>query len=174
MLSEIEDAIVARIEEKLSAAAGYVAVQRGTDGIPQPAVYVSLEEGSFEKVTSSTFRQTVKGFVDIIFSHYSNEEQRRRGIFPILEGVMQTLLLQDLGLTISPLKLRGFRNVTTEDLRAKGLMAFSLELETSYHLRKLDEEETVDLLRIGLNYYLQDPVDDEVEDASDLVTLSQS
>ncbi|OPY07252.1 MAG: hypothetical protein A4E68_01934 [Syntrophaceae bacterium PtaB.Bin095] len=169
MLSEIEEAVAARITEKLAAAAGYVAVQRGTEGVPKPAVYVSVEEGAFEKVSADVFRQTVKGYVDIVFSHLGNEEQRRRGIYPILEGVLQTLLLQTLGLEIAPVRPKAFRNVTSETLRAKGLLAYSLEFETSCHLRKLDEEEAADLLRIGLNYYLQDPEDDEVVDASDLI-----
>ncbi|ABC76431.1 phage protein Gp37 [Syntrophus aciditrophicus] len=169
MLSEIEEAIAARIKEKLAAAAGYVAVQRGTEGIPQPAVYVSLEEGAFEKVSSDSFRQTVKGYVDIVFSHLGNEEQRRRGIYPILEGIVQTLLLQTLGLGIAPLRPKAFRNVTSEALRAKGLLVYSLEFETGCHLRKLDEEAAADLLRVGLNYYLQDPEDDEVADAADLI-----
>lgn len=34
-------------------------------------------------------------------------------------------------------------------------------------------DEDVDLLRIGLNYYLQDPVDDDVVDATDLVELGE-
>jgi hypothetical protein len=107
--------------------------------------------------------------VDIVFSHLGNEEQRRRGIYPLLEGIVQALLLQTLGLGIAPLRPKTFRNVTSETLRAKGLLVYSLEFETSCHLRKLDEEEADDLLRVGLNYYLQDPEDDEVADASDLI-----
>jgi hypothetical protein len=81
---------------------------------------------------------------------------------------VQLLLLQDLGLGIKPLIPKSWRNATSEELRKKGLIAFTLELGTSYVISKLGEEATDDLLSIGLNYYLK-PGDDIV-DASDVIT----
>jgi len=172
MLTQIEDAIVARIKTKLAAAAGVVTVQKGAEGLPQPAVYVSTEEGSFRAVTQTSFNQEVKIFVDIIFSHLASEGERRKGVYLILLGIIQTLLLQKLGLAIKPLTPRGWRNTTTEEFREKGLIVYSLELATSFVITKLDDEATDDLLLVGLNYYLQDPADDGEIDASDELTLS--
>jgi hypothetical protein len=168
MLTEIEDAIVELIESKMSATAGMVDVQKGFQGLIKPAVYISTEAATFEKVTQVTFRQTVTVYVDIVFSHLMDERERRKGVYLIMEGVVQLLLLQDLGLDIKPLIPKSWRNATSEELRKKGLIAFTLELGTSYTISKLDEEATDDLLSIGLNYYLK-PGDDIV-DASDVIT----
>jgi hypothetical protein len=168
-ITEIEDAIVAKLESRLESARK-IGIQKGVEGIPQPAVYVSTESGKFKKVTMTKWRQTLTIYVDIVFKHLSNERERRKGVYAILEGVVQTLFLKTLDLAIDPIEPQSFRNTTTEDLISKGLMAFSLELETANYITELDDEEAVDLLRIGLNYYLT-PGDDVV-DASDLVTLS--
>ncbi|MCL2790119.1 MAG: DUF1834 family protein [Desulfobulbus sp.] len=174
MLNQIEDAIVALIKAKLAAAAGKVAVQKGVEGIPQPAVYVSTEAGRFEKVTFSSYKHELTIYVDIVFSYRgADDANRRKGIYLILEGVLQALLLQDLGLAIKPLVPKNWRNTTVEELRQQGLLAFSLELATSYTISRAasDEEAAApDLLTVGLNYYLT-PGDD-IADAVDLVTLS--
>lgn len=169
MITQIEEAVVNRIKAKLSSAAGFVAVQRGIEGIPQPAIYVSAEEGKFEKVTQSTFKQDLTLYVDIIFEHYSNEGERRKGIYLILEGIVQTILLQKLGLDISPLIPKSFRNTTDEDLKGKGLIAYTLEIETSYYIKKVEDEAVTDLLKVGLEYYLKPG--DAVKDANELVSL---
>lgn len=169
MLTQIEDAIVDRIKTKLAATAGMVAVQKGAEGIPHPAVYVSTEEGSFKEITQVSFNQEVRIFVDIIFSNLASEGERRKGVYLILQGIIQTLLLQKLGLAIKPLKPTRWRNITTEEFRKEGLIVYSLELATSFVITKLDEEVVADLLTVGLNYYLK-PGDDTV-DASDTVTL---
>jgi len=157
MIAEIEEAIIARIEEKVVLAEGQISVS------------TFLDSGSLEKITSATYRQTVSGDVSMIFRGISTAGQRRKAVYPILEGIEAALLDQKLGLDIKPLRLKSFRNVTPDEYREQGLLVYNLEVETAYHLRRLDEEEVDDLLRVGLNYYLQDPVDDAVADASDLV-----
>ena len=172
MLNEIEEGVKNRISAKLADAAGKLDVQRGVDGIPGQAVYISVEEGQFARVTSETYSVTVKGYVDIVFSNLQSESMRRKGIAPILEGIYQCLLLQRLGLAIDPIVPKMFRNTTTPELKDKGLIVYTLEFSTKFNIKKLDEEAVTDLLAIGLNYYLQDPADDGKIDASDEVTLS--
>jgi hypothetical protein len=171
MLSDIEDGIVSRITTKLANAAGSLGVQKGFKGIPQPAVYVSVEEGTFTRVTSTTYGVEVGCFVDIVFSHLQSESQRRRGIYPILEGIVQTLAGQKLDLAIDPLQPKAFRNITTQEIRDKGLIAYELEMRTKFNVTRADDEAVTDLLKVGLNYYLTPG--DETADASDTVTLSQ-
>ena len=172
MINQIEDAIVGRIKAKLDATAGKVAVQKGVEGIPQPAVYVSTEAGRFEKITQETFKQHLSLFVDIVFSYRgADERERRKGIYLILEGILQALLLQDLGLTIKPLVPQSLRNTTVEEFRAQGLLTFALELTTSYTISKLDAEAVTELLTIGLAYYLK--AGGEIPTASDVITLEE-
>ena len=174
MISEIEAAAVDRIKTKLATAAGTVDVQRGVEGIPQPAVYVSVEAGKFAKVAQRKWKQTVTVYVDVVFSYLGSDGERRKGVNLILQGIIQTLLEQKLGLAIDPLVPGDWSNTTTEELRKGGLIAFSLRMQTAFVMKQLDEEEAVDLLRVGLNYFLQDPADDDVADAADVVELDQT
>lgn len=168
MINQIEDAIISRLRSMMSSAAGVVEVQKGIEGIPQPAVYVSTEAGSFAQVGQRSCKQTLTIFVDIIFSHLSDERERRKGIYLILAGVLQVLMFQRLGLQITALMPKNWKNTTYEELRKQGLIAFSLELSTSYIIEMVDDEAVTDLLTVGLNYYLT-PGDDVV-DAVDIVS----
>ena len=170
MLTEIEDAIVDLLKSKLTASAATIAVQKGFEGLPQPAVYVSTEAGRFEKISQSSVRHSPTVWVDILFSNLADERQRRKGIYLILEGCLQALLFQTLGLSINPLQPEDWHNTTPEEYRKQGLMCFSLKLTTSYTISKQDDAKALDLLTIGLSYYLT-PGDDEAA-AVDTVTLN--
>ena len=169
MLSAIEEAIIARIKAKLIIATTRIDVQRGIEGTPQPAVYVSAEEGTFTRVTDDALRQTVAIYIDVVFSNVQSEAQRRKGVYPIMEGVLGCLFGQKLGLGITPLMPQSFSNTTTEELKKSGLIAYSLEMNTSYHIKRIDDEAVVDLFTVGLTYYLQP--DDENADAEDTVIV---
>jgi hypothetical protein len=171
MLSAIEENTVARIKTKLITASAKIDVQRGIEGIPQQAVYVSAEEGTFTRVTDDVLKQQVTIYVDIVFSNVQSEAQRRKGVYPIMEGVLQCLFGQQLGLAITPLIPKTFRNTTTEELKSKGLIAYSLEMSTSYHIRRVDDEAVTDLFYVGLKYFLQPDPDEEHEDAEEIVIV---
>jgi hypothetical protein len=168
MLNEIEDNTVTLLTSKLESAR-VIGVQKGTAGIAQPAVYASAESGTFEKVTQAIWRHNVTLYVDIIFSNLRDQRSRREGINLILEGVAGLLLLNSLGLKIEPIKPKGWKNTTSPEMDELGLIAYSLELTTSYTLTRLNDETAGELLKVGLNYYLT-PGDDAV-DASDLVGM---
>ncbi|MGD0278347.1 MAG: phage protein Gp37 [Smithella sp.] len=171
MLDIIEQAICDRIKFKLADAAGKVDVQRGIEGIPVQAVYVSLEEGAFKRTTLDTFCAEVTGYVDIVFKGLQSEEQRRKGILPILEGIILCLLQQKLGLKIDPIVPKSFRNTTSDEHKKAGLIIFTLQIITKYYITKVDDEKITELITIGLNYYLK-PGDDNA-DASDQLTLRE-
>ena len=171
MLTQIEDAIVAHLGTKLTSSAAKIAVQKGFEGLPQPAVYVSSDSGRFEKISQSSVRHTPTIWIDILFSNLSDERQRRKGIYLILEGCLQALLFQTLGLSINPLQPEDWHNTTPEEYRKQGLMCFSLKLTTSYTISKQDDTAVDDLLTVGLSYYLKPG--DNVTDAVDTVTLNQ-
>jgi hypothetical protein len=164
MLSAIEDAVVAKIETDLAAAAGQIEIKRGPEGIPQPAVHVSVEEGNFRKVTSETYAQETIVWVDIVFKHLQDEAQRRKGLYPILEGIVQCLLLQTLGLVIRPLIPVSFMNTTPQEWKEAGFIVFSLKMRTEFNITKISEAATLDLLKVGLAYYLDASETEAVED----------
>lgn len=171
MINEIENNLVDLLTSRLESARK-IGVQKGVQGITQPAVYASVEEGRFERISKSTVKQTLKVYLDIIFANLKDQRSRREGINLILEGALLLLLFNKLGLAIDPLEPKAWRNTTTPELDELGLISYSLELSTGHYLEKLDDEAVTDLLRVGLEYFLQDPVD-ATADAIETVNLPE-
>jgi phage gp37-like protein len=167
-LAQIEEALVARLRDKNLSVRD---LDKETDkAVVFPAVFVSTDQGTFERAVMNAFRQTARITLTIYFKDVS-EKKRRHGVYPILEAIVGILVGQTLGLTIKPLAPIAFRNVTDQALQNDGLAAYSVTFETSYTIAQMDDEEAVALLEIGLNYLLK-PGDD-VSDATDIVTLPQ-
>lgn len=171
MINEIENSLVALITSRLESARK-IGVQKGIQGLAQPAVYASIEEGKFEKHGQKSVQQYLKVYLDIIFSNLKDQRSRREGINLILEGAVQLLLFNNLGLQIAPLEPKNWRNTTTTELDELGMISYSLELSTSYFLTKSEDEAVTDLLSVGLSLYLADPAD-ETADATDIVALPE-
>lgn len=167
-IAQIEDAIITRLEAQ-NLQVGEIKIQKGTEGYLRPTVSVATEEGKFTRITDVTYNQTLNIHVYVVFKNFKNEAERRKGLYPILEGIIGILALQKLGLAIEALKPVRFGNVTTEEMDGLGLLAYEIVFETGYNITKMDEEQAVDLLKVGLDYYLK-PGDD-ASDASDIVTL---
>jgi hypothetical protein len=172
MINEIENAIVTLLTNQL-AAAHKIAVQKGVAGLTQPAVYASVEAGSFERISNSTVKQAVTVYLDIIFSSLKDQKARREGVNLILEGAVQLLLMNSLGLAVHPLMPKNWRNTTTTELDELGLISYSLELATSYHLTKLSDDEINDLITIGVSYLLT-PGDTDIDGADTVTTLVEA
>lgn len=165
---QVEDALIARLKAK-GLQVGDIRVQKKPESLLKPAAFVAVEEGKFDRLTSNSFKQTLGIYVYVIFKHLKSDEERRKGIYPVIEGVIGILVLQDLGLKITPLKPTSFNEVTTLEDQESGIIVFRLGFETSYPVEKMNDEVVTDLLRVGLNYYLKPG--DNVSDASDLKQL---
>lgn len=167
-IAQIEDAILERLKSKELTVREFD-VQKGVEGLVTPACYIAIDAGSFKRLSQSVFRQILTITLYIVFKHLKDEKERRRGIYPILEGVIGLLTMQTLDLDILPLTPKSFRNITDEDSFRAGLIAYQIEFETSYDVVAMSDDVAGELLKIGLNYYLKPG--DEIPDASDLVTL---
>jgi hypothetical protein len=171
MLAEIESAI-AKILELGDLGLKKVEV-RSKGSIPaKPAAFPACDSGTFKKVSQNTWACEVSVSILVLFENFQNEEKRRQGMSIIIMGIFHKLANSTLGLDIKALQPVRFRDVTTEAIAAAGQLLFDLEFSTSFELRKTDTDQADDLLRIGMNYYLQDPADDHVADAGDLVQLN--
>ncbi len=167
--TDIETAVLTEITTRLEGVRA-TAIQKDAQGLyPGPTVSVAIFEGTFEKVTQITWKQKLTVNVLLTFKHERGEEERRRGINPLVQGVVQYLMLRDLGLNMEPLKPVRFRDVTDEADYEERKIVYLVEFSTSFTVTKVDLEVAGDLLAVGLNYYLKPG--DEVVDASDLVTL---
>ncbi|KQC03149.1 MAG: hypothetical protein APR55_07125 [Methanolinea sp. SDB] len=172
MMIEIESAVVERLR-----AGGLpirdAEIQKGTAGIVTPRVLVSIEAGDFSKISQKSYRWDVTILVSAVFKNWKSEGDRRRGLYPILEGIVSLLMLQTLGLDIQPIRPLRMQNITDDAMAEAGLFAYQISFSTSFTVNRADEEEAADLLRIGLEYYLHDPADDGISDAQDIVELEE-
>ena len=139
-------------------------------GTAHPAVLISTEAGVYRKKTLQVYGLTIEISLVVVFRSVKSEKDRRRGIYPSITGIVQRLLGKTLGLDIEPVRPKGWSNITDEDFHKLGLTVYEIELSTGFDVKKTAEIDE-DLLSIGLSYYLQDPVDDDISDASDVVTL---
>ena len=102
--TDIEVAVLAEIVHRLEGVRA-AAIQKDAAGLYQgPTASVAIFEGTFEKITQATWKQKVTVNVLLTFKHERGEEERRKGINPLVQGVTQLLMLQDLGLAMEPLK----------------------------------------------------------------------
>lgn len=171
MLIAIEEGLISVLEHAALQVRD-IDIDKLKAGLAHPAVFAAIDAGSFTKQGQSVFRCEAKITLVAVFRHLASERDRRHGLYPILEGLLGLLAGQTLGLAITALQPVRFRNVTFEAIRKLGLCAYELELKTSFDTRKAEDPDLVtDLLKIGLNYYLQDPADNGTSDAADLVTL---
>jgi hypothetical protein len=151
---ELELEIQQCIQDKLeSVRADFKAKQQIT--LLLPVSYVSIEDGSFVSRGQSSSKETVSVFVEFEFKNLKDEKDRRKGAYPILRGIVKYLAFQSFGLKITPMEPVKWQHITdAEDVKA-GIKRYLITLKTSFYTAKaLSGEEAGDLLRIGLNYYL--------------------
>jgi len=171
MLTHIEEGVLALITEKIEGvrASG---IQKDARGMfVNPSVAAACLDGELEKVTQVTYKQNVTLSVLLTFKDLQGEQKRRKGINPLIMGVIQTLLLQDMDLAIKPLVPLRFRDITTTNDYTEGKVRYLLQFATSFTITSQSDEEITDLLRVGLDYILTPG--DEAADTADLVNLPE-
>lgn len=200
MLSEIEDAIIARIQAAASASPGLgyqlpvVASYGGEldDDLAQvvrkfPAVWVTFAgcKASTKINTQGTKWRTPATFVTMCGSRNVRGERATRkgltvggvlrevGVYQILQDVALLLANSDLGLAITPLKPGPIRTLYNTKLNGQGLAVFAREWYCDFietQPRTAFDPTSADWLSAGISYYLQP--DDGVADSSGTVTLT--
>lgn len=172
MITAIEEAALARITAAIAAVASSGAQKDTRQLLTPTAVACAVLEGSFEHVARYSWRQNCTVSVLVKFKNMQSEEARRKGINPLVKGIILLLAGQKLGLDIKELQPKSFRDVTNEEKYVGGVIEYLLEFTTAFHIDRQDDEVVTDLITIGLQYYLQDPADDLVVDASDTITTT--
>lgn len=170
MLKNIEDAILLRLET-----AGLNVVH--LDAKPKldeadmssPIGRVFTRLGNYERVTSTKLCCKVAIFIVLDLQHAVNATTRLRGLYTLLEAIVSYLTLKTLSLEITPIMPVRFMRQDEVERELAGIVGYGLELETSYIVTEMEDEESTHLLKVGLEYFLQDPEDDGIKDADDLV-----
>ncbi|MFA7465578.1 MAG: phage protein Gp37 [Syntrophales bacterium] len=173
MLTDIEEKITERLEAKL-AEPKIVGIDEAHGALKVPSIDVVVGGGKFEKV-SQHYKLNPTVFVVVTFQNLRSVKDVRKGVYPILEAIVGLLVRNTLGLKIDPLMPRRLDNITEEKEAKEGKIVLQLEFETGFVIPKVSDEELVDLLTVGLNYYLAAPDGsiDETADAADEITLGE-
>jgi hypothetical protein len=168
MLREIEAGVIARLKV---AGLGVKKIGSADDvtGMNTPEIAVAINTGTFAPLTIEKRRLNVTISVYVLFKCLGKLDERQRGIYPIVEGVVGYLMGQTLGLSINPIAPRSFRDATPPEYREIGQTVYQVDLETAYPVSAIDDSEAVELVTLGLNYYIK-PGDD-VADAQDIVEI---
>lgn len=170
MITAIEQAALALLIDKIPALKGG-SLQKGSQQLLRDtAVAVAILDGKFEKLGQAVYRNDCTLSVLIKFKNMTSEEDRRKGINPLVMAASQLLLGQKLGLEIGKLEPVRFRDVTTDEKYQAGTIEYLLLFETWFDIRKLDEEDLGDLITIAVDYILK-PGDDTVDAADTLTTV---
>lgn len=169
MITEITTKALEEIKTKLAGIAK-TADKKDTKGIfTTPSVVAAVVDAKCRKITQTTYRVEAVLSVLVTFKNMKGEPERRQGVAPFVEAIMGILLLQDLGLKITPLVLEGFSEATTDADWTNGEIKYLIRFNTGFDIEKQSRETITDLLRIGLSYYLKPG--DNAADASAEITL---
>ncbi|GFO67883.1 hypothetical protein GMLC_14620 [Geomonas limicola] len=169
MITALEEAVLNEITTRIAALKTGGVQKDAKQLLTANAVAVAVLEGTFKEVAQREWRQDVTVSVLVKFKNMTNEEARRKGINPIVAAVIQLLVLKTFGLKIQPLVPKRFRDVTTEEKYAAGVIEYLIEFGTSFTIKALDEEAVTDLITVGLSYLLKPG--DSIADASDTIHL---
>jgi len=172
MLAEIETKIKDYLDEVIQEPKR-TEIKSAHKALSLPQIDVIIGGGKFKR-EGQRWMAVVTVYVVVTFQNLRNEQDRRHGIYPIVEGIVQRLTERKLELSVTPLIPQAMDNITTEDEAKAGRVLFQIPFETSFVLQlKTDDADAPDLLRLGLNYYLKpsDKGPDADPDVSDLLTL---
>ena len=173
MLTDIENAIVARVSSKVSLATARVQAKGEGPVARYPSFYCATMSAQTRRIGNNL---KVEPLVYLImkFKSLGKEEDRRKGVYPIVEGVMSALFNQNLGLKIDALTPTRFQDITDDTDRQEGFIVLGMELKTGFVVNTLDdsdEQARNDLITIGLKYYLEPDINsDGAADAEDDLT----
>lgn len=143
------------------------------ENLRSTAVNISISSSGFENVANRTVKAKAKIriLIAVKIMKTGDEEERRKVSLPLCEAVIKELLLQDLGLEIDPILPTLLMYRTAPEAFREGFIVWELNFETKFSFDKLPEDST-DLDSIYAEYFLQDPSDDQIADAADLIEVN--
>lgn len=149
-------------------------VDAETGALQRPVANVSINQGSYEKVTMHTYKQNTIVSIYIMVQDLNGEKQARNAMYLLIHAIARVLLLEKLGLELQdPLKPTNFTNVTPEKYVKAGYVIYMLNLTCSFNFVKDTEKDLGAFTKIVNTYFLQDPTDDGVGDQTGIVLFNE-
>lgn len=138
------------------------------------AANIGVSSSGFDQTANKTIKAKAKIriLVAVKVLKAGDETERRAKSLPLCEAIIRELLLQDLGLSIDPIVPTALNYRTAPEGFREGWIVWELLFETRFSFEKIPDEET-SLNSIFVEYFLQDPSDDNIADASDLIEVPQ-
>ena len=138
------------------------------------AANIGVSSSGFDQVSNKTIKAKAKLriLVAVKVLKAGDETERRAKSLPLCEAIIRELLLQDLGLAIDPIYPVGMNYRTAPEGFREGWIVWELLFETRFSIEKIPDEE-VSLNSIFIEYFLQDPSDDQIPDAADEIEVPQ-
>jgi len=158
MLSEIESAVLERLQAKLQEPSRASAIGNSAKPghtIKVEEILVGIESGNAKRITQDFLEIAVNLYVTLTFKNLRSEEARRKGIYPLVLATIGYLHENCLGLSINPLNFKNFQNTTTEEQVGNGMVHMTMLFTSSFQIRKIDDAESDELVMLGLSYHLQ-------------------
>jgi hypothetical protein len=162
MITDIEEKSLELLASKIAGIRKTGIQKNASTQLANPSFSAAVLDGEFEKSVKGEWKQKLTLSILITFKNMHGEEARRKGINPLVEAVILTLIGQKLGLAIDEIYPIRFNDVTTEADAVGGMIKYLVQLGTAYTIRKQDDEESEDLLGIAARYFLE-PGDDKVD-----------
>jgi len=167
MLTDIEEKIVERLNAKITEPKR-VDIEEAHKALSVPSIDVIVGGGKFARIAQS-YKLQANVFVIVTFQHLRSIRDRRKGVYPLLEAILASLVGQSLGLKIDRLVPKRLDNITEKEEAEDGKIVFQIEFETGFIINELSDEAITDLITVGLGYYLR--LEDEAAVVQDTVTL---
>lgn len=180
MIAEISTAVL----DKLHAAGLDVSqidfrdlVSRTTKNLIRPAVNINIDSATKSKVTLTTDKVNLNISLILVMQNLRDESFRKVGVYRLIQGVIDTLTHQDLGLDLQDhMRFTSFRNLTDKAYQDAGYIIYQVMFSCSYNVTYDDplEKDLGFLESIWCEYYLQHPADRGTTgqyNAADLFTL---
>lgn len=172
ILTEIETGVLARLADKGLPVGKLAAQRKAAQTYVDVSANAAVSDGTFRKTGQRSVKAEVNLYVAVKFTSFKDESERRVGVNHILLGVLNILMLSDLGLKIDELVPVRMSEFTDEKDARDGKILWVIQFKTGFALEKMDDESLGELLTVGLDYYTREPAD-AVTDAADTVALPQ-
>lgn len=177
MLTPIMQNAANKLKSGITKAMGAIDTKAGGKQAPprSPSIITFIPSMKPTRKGQVVIRWDVDLGVYMEFKHAADEQRRYEGMMLIIEACVALLALSKLDLDITPLEPVSISEVTTAKHQEERKVAYVLKFKTRFDTKPdaAKEEDAQDLLTIGLEYFLQEPSDDEVADASDVVEIKQ-
>ena len=148
-------------------------VDRQVGALERPAVNISVNQSSFQKVTLTKYKAALTISLLLLIQDVGGERERRFKIYDLIEAIIGSLILQDFGLNLQdPIRPLAFNNVTDKMFSDAGYAIYQIDFYSSFifEKEKAAEDDYGPLRTIVSDYFLPG---DGISDGQTIVTVSR-